>query len=427
MTGRHRYASFMGVAAIALLACGTQTGGGLSSGGGGGGGGEIVIGGLATLEGPFAVPGQDSFRGMDLALDEFGGKVAGKTIRVIKEGSDATPAVARDKARKLIEQDKVDFMIGPLSGDEGLAVRDYAKTQPNKTFLNGTSAAQDTTLRGAASNFFRFTTDGVQWMAGVGSYAYQTKSYHKMAVVAEDYSFPYSQVAGFMTEFCRAGGHVTKKFWVPIGTKDYSSVVTQMPTDIDAVYVALGGADAINFLKAYTDFGGKAPIVGGSITVDQTVLSAKGTIQNRLVGVPSAGPIADNDPDAAWTKFVDAYKKKFPDGLGSPSLFAHGYYIETKAALLGLQKVNGDLSGNQQKFKDALAKLSFDTPTGVVKLDHNRNAIADIFLTETVKNPDGTLFNKLIKVTHNVNQTLGVPETDFLKGGSLGRDNPSCP
>ncbi len=422
MTVGHRFAS-LGVAAIVVFACGTQSGGGLSTGAGG----EIVIGGLATLEGPFAVPGQDSFRGMDLAIDEFGAKVAGKTIRVIKEGSDATPAVARDKARKLIEQDKVDFMIGPLSGDEGLAVRDYAKTQPNKTFLNGTSAAQDTTLRDAAPNFYRFTTDGVQWMAGVGNYAFQTKGYHKMAVVAEDYSFPYSQVAGFMTEFCRAGGHVTKKFWVPIGTKDYSSVVTQMPADIDAVYVALGGADAINFLKAYTEFGGKAPIVGGSITVDQTVLSTKGNIQSRLVGVPAAGPIADNDPDSAWTKFVDAYKKKFPDGLGSPSLFAHGYYIETKAALLGLQKVNGDLSGNQQQFKDALAKLSFDTPTGVVKLDHNRNAIADIFLTETVKNPDGTLFNKLIKVTHNVNQTLGVPEADFLKNGPLGRDNPSCP
>jgi len=191
--------------------------------------GTIKIGGLATLEGPFAVPGEDGFRGMELAIAEFGGEVAGKTIELIKEGSDATPDVARDKARKLIEQDQVDFLIGPLSGDEGLAIRDYAKTVPDKAFLNGSSAAQDTTLREPAANFFRFSTDGVQWQAGLGTYAFTDKGYKTMAVVAEDYSFPYSQVGGFMTEFCRAGGKVVEKFWVPLGTKDYSSVVTGMP------------------------------------------------------------------------------------------------------------------------------------------------------------------------------------------------------
>ena len=52
-------------------------------------------------------------------------------------------------------------------GDEGLALKDYAKTVPDKTFVNGSSAAQDTTFRDAAPNFFRFSTDGAQWMAGV--------------------------------------------------------------------------------------------------------------------------------------------------------------------------------------------------------------------------------------------------------------------
>jgi len=82
----------------------------------------------------------------------------------------------------LVEQDGVDFVIGPLSGDEGLyAVKPYAKTHPNITFLNGTSAAEDTTLRSPAKNFFRFTTDGTQWMAGLGQYAYNTKHFHRVA------------------------------------------------------------------------------------------------------------------------------------------------------------------------------------------------------------------------------------------------------
>jgi len=68
-----------------------------------------------------------------------------------------------------------------------------------------------------------------------------------------------------------------------------------------------------------------------------------------------------------------------------------------------------------------------DMPTGKVSLDKNRNAIADNFLTEVSKNADGTLYNKLIKVIPQVNQTLGIPEADFLALGKANRDNPSCP
>ena len=49
------------------------------------------------------------------------------------------------------------------------------------------------------------------------------------------------------------------------------------------------------------------------------------------------------------------------------------------------------------------------------------------FLTEVAQNTDGTLYNKLIKTIPQVNQTLGIPEADFLKLGPVGRDNPSCP
>jgi branched-chain amino acid transport system substrate-binding protein len=391
-----------------------------------GAGNVIKIGVLTTLAGPFAVPGQDGFRGVQLAFKQVGYKVAGKTIKLIEEGTDASVGLARDKVRKLVEQEGVDFVIGPLSGDEGLyAVKPYAKLHPNITFINGTSAAEDTTLRSPAKNFFRFTTDGVQWMAGVGTYAYNVKHYHRMALVAEDYSFPYSQVAGFMTEFCRLGGHMVQKNWVPIGTHDYSSVVTKIPSNIDAVYVALGGSDAVNFLKAYDQFGGKAPIVGGSITVDQTVLGTKGALQKRLIGVPSAGPTADNNPAPAWQQFVRQYRT-MPGHLPFPGLFSQGYYYEARAAILGLQKVQGDLSGGQKKFQNALAHLRFSGPTGVVYLDHNRQAVADNFLTEVVQQGN-SLFNKLISVKHAVNQTLGVPEAQFLKRGPLSRNNPSCP
>jgi branched-chain amino acid transport system substrate-binding protein len=386
----------------------------------------IKIGLLATFEGPFTVLGEDSERGAMTAIEEVGGMVAGKKIEIVKGSSDATPDSAVNATRKLVEQDGVKVVIGPLSGDEGLAVKDYAKTKPDVTFINGTSAAQDTTLRDPAENFFRFSTDGAQWMAGLGTYAFNDKGYKNVAVVAEDYSFPYTQVFGFMAEFCKAGGKVPSKSWVPIGNKDFSSVIAAIPDDVDAIYVALGGADAVNFLTQYQQAGGSAPLVGGSITVDQTVLTAKGKLRDVLVGTPAAGPTADTNDAPAWKEFAAAYSKQ-PNAFPSPSLFAHGYYINMKAALLALDKVGGDVSDGGAKLREELAKLSFDTPTGKVSLDKNRNAVADIFLTEVTEGSDGNLYNKLVKVVPQVNQTLGIDEAEFMKLGVVGRDNPSCP
>jgi len=387
----------------------------------------IKVGLLATLEGPFTVLGQDSVRGAELALKEASYTAGGKKLEIIKGSSDASPDSAVKAARKLVEQDGVQILIGPLSGDEGLAVKDYAKTQPNVIFLNGTSAAQDTTLRDPAPNFYRFTTDGAQWMAGLGEYAFKDKGYKTVVTVAEDYSFPYTQVFGFMADFCKAGGHVPKKFWVPIGNKDFSSVIAAIPDKVDAIYVALGGADGVNFLTQYQQAGGAAPLIGGSITVDQTVLGTKGKQRDYVIGTPSAGPIADNAEGEAWKKFVAGYKAAYPDGFPSPSLFAHGYYVEAEALIAALNKVSGDMSDHGKKLGETLATLEIDTPTGKVKLDHNRQAVADIYLTEVAKADDGHLYNKVVKVIPAVNQTLGIPEAEFLKLGAANRDNPSCP
>lgn len=385
----------------------------------------IKIGLLATFEGPFTVLGEDGERGAMTAIAEAGGMVGGKKIEIVKGSSDASPDSAVRAARKLVEQDGVKVLIGPLSGDEGIAVKDYAKTQPDVTFINGSSAAQDTTFRDPAENFFRFSTDGAQWMAGLGTYAFNDKGYKTVATVAEDYSFPYTQVFGFMAEFCKAGGKVPSKSWVPIGNKDYSSVIAAIPDNVDAIYVALGGADAVNFLTQYQQSGGSAPLIGGSITVDQTVLTAQGKLRDVLVGTPSAGPTADTNDAPAWKAFVEEYKKQ-PGAFPSPSLFAHAYYVNTKAALIALDEVKDDLSDGGKAFRAALAKVAFDSPTGKVSIDANRNGIADIFLTEVSEGADGTLLNKLIKVVPQVNQTLGIPEDQFRALGAVSRDNPSC-
>ena len=389
---------------------------------------DIKVGVISILEGAFAAQGQDGIRGAELAVMEFGGEIDGNAIEVIAMSSDASPDSAVNAARKLIEQDGVDLIVGPLSGSEGLALRDLSKSYPGVTFLNGSSAAQDTTLRDSSENFFRFGGDGAQWMVGVGDYAYNELGYESVAVIAEDYSFPYTQVLGFMAEFCEVGGKVPEKFWTPIGNKDYSSVVYSIPSDVDALFVALGGADAVNFLTQYSQAGGDKPIIGGSVTMDQSILDSKGPFKQLLIGAPAGTPTVGDYDGAEWVAFAADYAEAFPDGFSAPTIFAHHYYMSAKAAMLALDEVDGDLSNDQAAFREALNNLSFVTPTGgTMRLDENRNGIVDNFVTEVFEREDGSLGNRVVKVVSDVNQSLGQDPAAFLAAGPASRDNPSCP
>ena len=125
----------------------------------------IKVGILVALEGAFATGGADGVRNVELALRQVSNMAGGKKIETVVAATDTTVDTAIRQARKLIEQDKVDIILGPLSGSEGIAMRDYAKTIPGKTVINGISGALETTWVDPAKNFFRFNLDGSKNLA----------------------------------------------------------------------------------------------------------------------------------------------------------------------------------------------------------------------------------------------------------------------
>jgi branched-chain amino acid transport system substrate-binding protein len=389
---------------------------------------KIKIGFFSTLEGPYTALGEDGQRGFDLAVMQHHNKAGGKDLEIIRGSSDASPDSALRAAKKLVEQDKVDILIAPLSGSEGIALRDYAKTQPQITVINGCSGALETTYVTPAPNFFRFNIDGAQMHKGLGQYIYNVKHYKKIATIGEDYSFVYTQVFGLALDYCPLGGQITKRIWVPLGTKDFSSVISSLPDDVDAIYLGLGGADALNFLNQYQQAGGNAKLFGGTIMIDQTILSSKGKAKEALIGTASASSFGDTSDDPKWQAFVKAYKDSWPPEkrFTSPSLCAVHYYDETAAALLALDKVNGDLSDGHKKFREALATLVLDAPNGQIKLDENRQAIATTFVTEVVRDSNGDLVSKVVQVVPNVDQRLGFSKEVFDRIGLPAREVPVC-
>jgi branched-chain amino acid transport system substrate-binding protein len=388
--------------------------------------GAIKIGVLTTCGGPFATFETESLSGAKYALiKDAGGKadgqkpqdqvtgatIAGKPVAVSYGCSDATPDKAVAEARRLVENVGVKILLGPLSGDEGVAVANYAKSVPDVTFVNGTSAAQSTTLSVKAPNFFRFGGDGAQWMAGLGTYAYQKLGWRKVAILGEDYSYPYTQAAGFVSEFTSLGGAVTGRTWVPLTQTDWSSPVAQLPRDVDGVLLLTGGTNTVAAEKAFIQIG-KDPgkfLLGGSSVMDPTSF----TVGDQLDGLTGGSPVPLGGSEQEWTSYIDGFGKAFPDAPGD-SLFTVLYYDGMQTIIQGLEKTKGDLSGNQKAFRDALAGLNPTFPNGQVKLDANRNSVQPAYVVKIVKDGD--------KLGFQVVQT--VPDVDQTFGGLFGADSP---
>lgn len=387
----------------------------------------IKIGLLATLKGTYTVLGEDTVRGAKTALKQHGKNIAGKSVELVIEAVDTTPQSAIAAANKLLAKG-VDIIVGPLSSEQGKAIRDFSKTKLQATFLNGISGAVETTYVNPSENFFRFNTDNAQWSAGLGDYVFNQKNYKKIAVVADDYAFNYAQLFGFESEYCAAGGEVSKRHWVALGTQDYKDAIANIEPDVEAIYLGLSGSDAIRFAKQYKASGGTAKFIGSSITIDGALLNAPKEVKNLFVGMASSGPQADTWGDKKWQDYVKTYKDFFsPEQrfLG-PSILATGYYNATSAALMCLQKIDGDLSSGHGKFRQCLSNIVLDAPNGPVKLDENRQAIANNYISEIVEQADGSLVKKLVGIRENVNQTHGLSKKTFEALGLPGRGQNVC-
>jgi branched-chain amino acid transport system substrate-binding protein len=403
----------------------------------------IKIGFISTCKGPFAPFYDATLLGAAIAMIDEGDKAAGdlptKGINGLVIGghpvqpvfgcSDATPDVALAEARRLVEQVKVDILIGPLSGSEGIAIANYSKKQPTKTFVNGTSGAQDTTLKVRSPNFFRFHTDGAQWMAGMGDYAYNTLKMRKVVTIGDDYDFPYTQTAGFVAEFCSLGGQVVKRIWPPLGTKDYSSYIAQIPkSGIDGFYLTVGGTGTVAFVKEYlqsTSGNLSKKIIFGSVALDPIVV---GQLGDRVIGGVTGTDMAADSGNPLTKKYIAETVKNYPKlGAGAAgSLFSADYWNDTWPVLAALKQVNGDLSGGQAKLRaamNALGKKGFNTPEGIVKLDENRQAIGNNYLIQLTSLKGGGTY-KTIRTIPNVSESFDGFFT--TKTPTPSRTSPPC-
>jgi branched-chain amino acid transport system substrate-binding protein len=360
-------------------------------------------------------------------------KVGGRPVVIVGYGcSNDTAPKAIAETKRLMEKLKADILIGPLSGDEGIAVANYAKSHPTKTFLNGTSGAQDTTLKVRAPNFFRFNSDGAQWSAGLGDYAYNKLKWRTAAVIADDYSFAWTSSAGQLAEFCAVGGKITRRVYPPLNTTDYSSYVQQLPSpsQVDGYFWAVGGAGLTPSLKAFEQ--AKGPIqgkkfIGNLFWSDPTQYAELST---RVVGALASGPTWPESKTSQAKAYVNSLKAAYTKfgkddpAATAPSVFVYNYYNAAWGLITALKQVGGDISGGQKALQAALGKVTLpQAGYGAIKLDANRNAITDNYVQQLQQGSKGLTVKTIYRIPA-VDQTFG--GTFSPSTPAPGRTSPKC-
>src|ERR1700754_1431957 len=117
---------------------------------------SIKIGFISTFSGPTAVIGNDMRNSFELALDHLGRKIGGLPVEVIYEDDGQKPELGKQKTDKLIESDKVDFIVGYIWSNVLLA--SLKSAVDSKTFLISANAGPSQIAGELCSEFFFSTS-----------------------------------------------------------------------------------------------------------------------------------------------------------------------------------------------------------------------------------------------------------------------------
>jgi branched-chain amino acid transport system substrate-binding protein len=381
--------------------------------------GTVKVGFLSPVTGTAAAAGTEMREGWELYWEQHGTTVAGTKVETVFEDDAGNPDTALTKAKRLIEDEQVQVIVGPLLANTALAVSDYV-TREGVPSLQPVTAADDLTQRKQHPLMLRAGSyTGSQMNFPGGKWAYE-EGYRKAVTLCPDYAFGWESCAGFVRAFTQAGGQIVKQLWFPLGTQDFSPYVTELGSaGADIAFVATaGGADGARFIKAFNTFGlkGKLPLLTNCCLVDQPTLRDAGP---EAEGVYSVSYWAEGRDSPAVKKFVDGYKQKYGK---IPSLNAAGGYITAEVFAKALEKLGG--KAEAEALIAAARELTFaDSLYGPLKYDEMNNPVGPVYIRRVEKNSDGEYWNVVVKTYDNVSQFWTFDKDEYLKQPPYDRNN----
>ena len=336
---------------------------------------KIKIGTLLPYSGTYTWLGASITNSLELSFAQAGGKLGGREINLIKVDSEAKPPKAAELTNKLINQEKVDFIVGPVHSGVAMAMAKIAREEGTMTVVPNAGANQVTGPL-CSPNIFR--TSFSNWQPGHPMGKVLLEEGKKNVVLCYwGYGAGKQSAGGFKDSFVAGGGNVIKEIAVPFPKVEFQAALTEIASiKPDAVYVFFAGGGAVKFVKDWAAAGlkDKIELVGpGFLT--EGVTKAQGAAAE---GIRTTLHYADTLDNPANRAYRAAYKKAYgkeADVYGVQG-FDSGQLIKA-----GLDAVGGDMSARKEMVA-AMENAVIDSPRGQWVLSAAHNPVQNFYLRQ---------------------------------------------
>lgn len=351
-------------------------------------GDTIKIGFVSTFSGPTAVIGNDMRNSFELALDHIGRKMDGKPVEVIYEDDGQKPDVGKQKTEKLVQSDKVDFIVGYIWSNVLLASLKTAVD--SQTFLISANAGPSQ-LAGDLCSPYVFSTSwqNDQTPAAMGLYMNQ-KGVKSVFLIGPNYAAGKDMLAGVKSTF--KGEVKGEEYTVWPSQLDFSAELSKArASGAESIFVFYPGAAGVQFLNQYVQAGLKSTMpLYTAFTVDELSLPLQ---KENALGVPGAQEWVNDLPNEQNKRFVADYRKKYT-GL-RPTYYGAQAYDAAQLINSAVVAVKGDTS-KKDAMKAEMEKANFKSLRGPFKYGKNHIPVQSFYLQDVVKDGDGQLSLKTV-------------------------------
>jgi branched-chain amino acid transport system substrate-binding protein len=349
---------------------------------------------LPFSAGPYVPLANEIADSLAMAITDAGGEVAGRKIDVLREDTTHKPDVAQAKAKKLVFEDKVDLLVGPVGSNELTALLDFANQSKTPLIIPNAGDNEATgdrcspwVLRTSFSND-QIVREMGPWMVKHG--------YKTAALIAFDYAAGHQQMEGFKRTFTKAGGAIVSEQYPPFGPiSDFGPYLAKIKeAKPAAVFTFFAGPPATALVKQFAEFGLKDQIklAAAGWLISPLNLPGEGDAAVGVLGILNYVPTIDTPVNKAFqAEFQAKYHR-------TGSEFAAQGYDTGKLIFAALQAVKGQTADKAALVK-ALHAVTVDGTRGKLRIDpKTNNIIQDIYIYEARKDGDKVDFAILDKI-----------------------------
>jgi branched-chain amino acid transport system substrate-binding protein len=356
----------------------------------------VKIGFISTFSGPTAAIGNDMRNSFELALDHLGRKIGGLPVEVIYEDDTQKPDVGKQKSEKLVESDKVNFVVGYIWSNVLLA--SIKPVIDSKTFLISANAGPSQIAGEQCSEYFFSTSwQNDQTPQAMGEYMNQ-KGVKNVYLIGPNYAAGKDMLTGVASTFKGQvlGQDLTK--WPD--QLDFSAELSKArAAKPDAIFVFYPGAAGVQFLNQYAQSGLKGQIpLYTAFTIDETTLPLQ---KDNALGVPGAQEWVNDLPNEQNKKFVADYRKKYAPAR--PSFYGAQSYDAAMLINSAVTAVKGNID-DKDGLRNAMRKADFKSVRGAFRFGNNQIPIQNFYLQDVVKDAKGELSLKTVSTIVKDNQ-----------------------